>query len=78
MFQVTLLFPSFLAFRLWCRAMDILCDRESANTLHHHGRFLGHYFQSPDTFDGILAEITIENRGGGLRHESNPSHVPRG
>jgi hypothetical protein len=78
MHQVTLLFPSWLSFRLWCKAMDILRDGESANTLHHDGRFLGHYFQAPDTFDGILAQITIENRGGVPANESNPSHVPGG
>ena len=64
MYQVTLLFPSFQAFRLWCRAMDVLRDRENNNTLHHEGRLLGHYRSAPDTLEGILAEIKIISEGG--------------
>ncbi len=60
MCQVTLLFPSSMAFRLWCRAVGILCDWKSTHTLHHDDRLLGHYRPAPDTLDGILAEITIE------------------
>ena len=60
MYQVTLLFPSFQAFRLWCRAMDVLRDRENNNTLHHEGRLLGHYWPPSDTLDGILATVTIQ------------------
>ena len=69
MYQVTLLFPSPLAFRLWCKATDILRDGHDANTLHHEGRLLGHYRPAPDTLDGILAEITIEPPGG-TQHEN--------
>ena len=64
MYQVTLLFPSFLSFRLWCKAMGIVCDREEPSTLHLDGRFLGHYWPSPDTLEGILATVTIPKPGG--------------
>jgi hypothetical protein len=58
-YQVTLLFTSFQAFRLWCKAVGILCDSEEANTLHHNGSFLGHYYPAPGAFDGVQAEITV-------------------
>ena len=59
MYQVTLLFPSFQAFRLWCRATDVLRDGNGANTLHHEGRLLGYYRPAPDPLQGVLAEIKI-------------------
>ena len=73
MYQVTLLFPSLQAFRLWCKAMGILRDNHSVNTMHHDDRLLGHYRPAPDTLDGILAEITIKKQGGSARaHAQGP------
>ena len=74
MIQVTLLFPSLLSFRLWCKATDILRDNHGANTLHHHGRLLGHYRPAPDTLDGILATITIDIQGG-TSHERSTTKL---
>ena len=67
MYQVTLLFPSYQAFRLWCRAVGILHDWENANTLHYEGRLLGHYQPASGAQAGILAEITIKKQEGSTR-----------
>lgn len=64
MYQVTLLFPSWVAFHLWCQAMSIARDGEEPDTLHLNGRFLGHYWPSPDTLDGIMATVNVQAPGG--------------
>ena len=69
MHQVTLLFPSFQNFRLWCRATGILFGQQDAQALHLDGRPLGHYCPAPDTAGGILAEVAIEPQGG-KQHEN--------
>lgn len=60
MYQVTLLFPSFRAFRLWCRAVDVTYSEHAANALHYNGQALGHYCPATDRPAGILATITVE------------------
>jgi len=67
--QVTLLFPSFQNFRLWCRATGVSYDQHDAQTLHLDEQPLGHYRPAPDTVGGILAEIAIEPQGG-QQHEN--------
>jgi len=67
--QVTLLFPSFQAFRLWCRAMDISYNQHNNQALHRNGEPLGRYQPVPDSMAGILAEIAIEPQGG-KQHEN--------
>ena len=64
MYQVTLLFPSYQAFRLWCRAMVITHGDHTANTLYRNDQTLGRYRPASGAQVGVLAEIAIKQQEG--------------
>jgi len=64
-YQVTLHFPSFQNFRLWCRATGVSYDQHGAQTLHRDERPLGQYRPAPDGVGGVLAEVAITRQEGG-------------
>ena len=68
-YQVTLLFPSFQSFRLWCRATGVSYDPHEAQALRLDGQPLGRYCPAPDAVGGILAEVAIQLQGG-KQHEN--------
>jgi len=70
LYQVTLHFPSFQSFRLWCKATGVSFDQRGAQALCLNERPLGQYRPAPDGVGGILAEVAIIRQEGRQRENA--------
>jgi hypothetical protein len=74
MAQVTLLFPSFQNFRLWCRDFDISYGRNGDQALIRNDQPLGSFRPAEDDEGGILAEVIIQPKGGQQHENATVQH----